>query len=120
MAFSTINPGGEPQTTPVWCNVKGVHIWVNSVRGRRKDKNIERHPRISILAVDPNDNYSYPAIQGVVEEVTEQVGIDQIEELARLYTSHDRYYGGFQKAEQAHKEVRVIFKILPTRVHTSG
>ncbi len=120
VAFTTIMPDGQPQTTPVWCNAKGDHVWINSARGRIKDRNINRDPRVSILAVDPSDNYRYLVIRGIVGEITEEGAVDHIHELARLYTEHEGYYGYFQPAEQAQKEVRVIYKIQPTRILSSG
>lgn len=46
VTFTTIMPDGQPQSTIVWCNSDGDHILVNSVAGRRKDKNIRRDPRV--------------------------------------------------------------------------
>lgn len=119
-AFTTLMPDGEPQTTPVWCNARGKYIWINSVRGRIKDKNIRRDPRVSILAVDPEDSYRFISIRGIVEEITEEGAVDHIDELARLYTEHPGFYGYFRSAEQAQKEVRVIYKILPTHIYQTG
>jgi PPOX class probable F420-dependent enzyme len=116
VSLTTIMPDGSPQSTPVWCNARGDVIWINTARGRQKDKNMKRDPRVSILVLDPTNNYRYISIWGAVSEVTESGAVDHIHELARLYTDHQGYYGYFQDAKLESKETRVIYKIKPTRI----
>ncbi len=116
VSLTTIMPDGSPQSTPVWCNAGGDLIWINTARGRQKDKNMMRDPRVSILAMDPTNSYRYISIRGAVSEVTESSAVDHIHELARLYTDHQGYYGYFQDAKLESQETRVIYKIQPTRI----
>lgn len=120
VTFTTIMPDGRPQSTIVWCNSDDEYVLVNSAAGRRKDKNIRRDPRVTILSLDPNDVYRWLEIRGVVEEITEEGGVDHIDELARLYTNTPSYYGYVTPAEQAPKETRVIYKIRPEKVLAFG
>jgi PPOX class probable F420-dependent enzyme len=120
VTFTTIMPDGQPQSTIVWCNSEGDHVLVNSVVGRRKDKNVRRDPRVTIMALDPKDAYRWLEIRGVVEELTEEGGVDHIDELARLYENTPAYYGHVTPAEVANRETRVIYKIRPVRVQTKG
>ncbi len=46
--LATLMPDGSPQVTPVWCDFDGVHVRVNSAKGRRKDRNMRRDPRVSL------------------------------------------------------------------------
>ena len=120
VSLTTIMADGSPQSTPVWCNSRGDTIWINTAKGRVKDRNMRRDPRICILAVDPSDNYRYLSVRGSIIEVTEEGAVDHIDELARLYTDHEGYYGYFTDADLASKQTRVIFKIQPTRIlHSS-
>ena len=38
--LATLMPDGRPQVTPVWCDVDGDFVVVNSAKGRRKDRNM--------------------------------------------------------------------------------
>ncbi len=120
ITFTTIMPDNQPHSTIVWCNSDEEYVLVNSVVGRVKDKNIRRDPRITLLALDPNDAYRWIEVQGEVEEIEEEGAVDHIDELARLYMKTPSYYGHVTPAEQAPKETRVIYKIRPTKVLAFG
>jgi len=51
----TLMPNGDPQVTPVWCDRDGRHVLVNSARGRQKDRNMARDPRVA-LSIAQNDD----------------------------------------------------------------
>jgi PPOX class probable F420-dependent enzyme len=104
----------------VWCNSDEEHVLVNSVIGRRKDKNIRRDPRITLLALDPDDPYRWIEVRGQVEQIVEEGAVDHIDALARLYANTPGYYGHVTPAEQAPKETRVIYKIRPVKVLAFG
>ena len=120
VTFTTIMPDGQPQSTIVWCNSAGDRVLVNSTVGRRKDKNIRRDPRVTIMALDPGNAFRWLEIRGTVEEISEEGGVEHIDELARLYSGSPGYYGHVAPAEQAAKETRVIYKIRPDRVLAFG
>ena len=120
VTFTTIMPDGQPQSTIVWCNSDDDHILVNSVAGRRKDKNIRRDPRVTIMALDPKDAYGWLEVRGIVEEITEVGGVDHIDELARLYENTPAFYGYVTPNRVANQETRVIYKIRPVRVQATG
>ena len=114
VALSTVSPQGQPQTTVVWCDYDGTHVRINTARGRLKDKNMLANPKVSLLAVDPENPYRWIEVRGTVE-LTEEGAVEHIHSLSKLYTGQ-RYYGGFAPAELEHKQTRVIGKITPTRV----
>jgi len=120
VTFTTIMPDGQPQSTIVWCNSDQQHVLVNSVAGRRKHKNIQHDPRVTLLALDPNDAYRWIEIRGVVDEITEKGGVDHIDELARLYEGAPSFFGHIAEAERANAETRIIFKIRPVKVQAAG
>ena len=47
-SLSTLMPDGSPQVTPVWFDYDGDRIRINSARGRVKDKNMRRDPRVAL------------------------------------------------------------------------
>lgn len=112
--LATLLPSGAPQATPVWCDFDGAYVLVNSARGRVKDRNIRRDPRVSLVILDPDNPYRYLGIQGRVVEITEEGADAHIDRLAKKYLGVDRY------PYRQPGEVRVIYKIKPERVSTLG
>ena len=51
----TVMPDGQPQTTPVWCDRHDGFIFVNMMKGFRKEKNMRLNPKVPLLAYDPNN-----------------------------------------------------------------
>jgi hypothetical protein len=43
-SLGTLMPDGSPQVTPVWCDIEGDLVIVNTAKGRQKDKNMRRDP----------------------------------------------------------------------------
>ena len=112
--LATLMPDGSPQVTPVWCDFDGTHVRINSAKGRRKDLNIRREPRVSLSLCDPDNPYRYLEIRGEVVDISE-VGADaHIDQLAHKYLGVDEYPN--RRAE----EVRVIYKIAPERFTKMG
>ena len=71
-SLGTVMPDGRPQVTPVWCDLEGDLVVFNSAKGRQKDRNVRRDPRVAIAIVDPENPYRYLEIRGRVVEITEQ------------------------------------------------
>jgi PPOX class probable F420-dependent enzyme len=110
--LATLMPDGRPQVTPVWCDFDGTHIRINTAKGRQKDRNMRRDPRVSLSLMDPDNPYRYIEIRGRVAEITEDGADAHIDSLAKKYLGVDTYpYRG-------PNEVRVMYKIEPE--HTSG
>ena len=120
VSFTTMMPDGQPQATPVWCSYDGTHILVNTAKGRRKDKNVRANPKVAVLAIDPQNPYRYLEVRGEVVEITEEGGVDHINQLAQMYVGKSQYYGGFAPAEAAERETREILKIKPLSTTSMG
>src|SRR6266852_1827675 len=58
-SLGTVMPDGRPQVTPVWCDFDGQHVMFNSARGRQKDRNVRRDPRVALAIIDPDNPYRY-------------------------------------------------------------
>jgi PPOX class probable F420-dependent enzyme len=109
--LATLNADGTPQVTPVWVDYDGKHILVNSARGRRKDKNMERNRAVALSIQDPDNPYRYMEVRGRVEEITEEGADQHIDKMAKKYMGVDTY------PYRQSSEVRVLYKIKPE--HTS-
>jgi hypothetical protein len=110
-SLGTLMPDGRPQVTPVWCDFDGEHIIFNSAKGRQKDRNVRRDPRVALAIIDPDNPYRYLEIRGKVVEITEQGADAHIDKMAKKYLGQDKY--PFRQPG----EVRVLYKIKPE--HTS-
>ncbi len=112
--LATVMPDGSPQVTPVWFDWDGSHIRINSAKGRVKDRNMRRTPKVALAILDPDNPYRHLAVRGRVVEMTEQGADDHIDALAKKYLGQDRY------PYRRPGEVRVIYKIQPERVAVMG
>lgn len=113
-ALTTLMPDGSPQTTPVWVDTDGEYVIFNSAKGRQKDRNVRRDPRVALAIVDPDNPYRYLEVRGKVAEITEQGADAHIDKMAKKYLGQDKYpyrQGG---------EVRVIYKVRPEHTTTMG
>jgi PPOX class probable F420-dependent enzyme len=112
--LATVGRDGAPQVTPVWVDYDGTHVRINTARGRVKDKNLQRNPKVALSAQDPDNPYRYVQVRGRVVEMTEKDADTHIDALSKKYTGRDKY------ANRRPGEVRVIVKILPEKVQSMG
>ena len=112
--LATLNADGSPQVTPVWVDFDGTNILVNTARGRVKDRNLQREPRVALSVLDPENPYRYLGIQGRVVEMTEQGADAHIDKMAKKYLNKDTY------PFRAPGEKRVLVKIKPEKVHANS
>jgi PPOX class probable F420-dependent enzyme len=113
-ALTTLMPDGSPQTTPVWVDTDGEYLIFNSAKGRQKDRNVRRDPRVALAIIDPDNPYRYLEVRGKVAEITEQGADAHIDKMAKKYLGQDKY--PYRQAS----EVRVIYKIRPEHTTTMG
>jgi len=112
--LATVGRDGAPQVTPVWVDYDGAHVRINTARGRVKDQNLQRNPKVALSAQDPDNPYRYVQVRGRVVEMTEKDADAHIDALSKKYTGRDKY------ANRRPGEVRVIVKILPEKVQSMG
>ena len=62
--LATLMPDGRPQVSPVWCDLDGSTIRINSAKGRVKDKNMRRNKKVALSIFDPDNPYRHLAVQG--------------------------------------------------------
>ena len=112
--LATLMPDGSPQVTPVWVDYDGNHVIVNSARGRQKDKNMQRNAKVALSILDPDNPYRYLEIRGKVDDITEQGAEAHIDKMAQKYLGKDKY------PYRRDGEVRVLYKVLPTKTTQMG
>jgi PPOX class probable F420-dependent enzyme len=112
--LATVMPDGSPQISPVWFEYEGDHIVINSAKGRVKDQNMRRDPRVGIDIMDPDNPYRHLSIRGRVVDITENGADAHIDKLTKKYIGQDTY------PYRSAGEVRVIYKIQPERTYAMG
>jgi PPOX class probable F420-dependent enzyme len=112
--LTTLMPDGSPQASPVWVDLDGDTIVINSAQGRVKDKNMRRDPRVAISAVDPENPYKALMLRGRVVDITTQGADKHIDSMAKKYLGKDKY--PFARPG----EVRVVYRIQPETVTAMG
>jgi hypothetical protein len=113
-------PDGQPQTTPVWCNLDGDDVLINTMQQFRKAKNMKLNPRVTLLAFRLKNPLVNIEVRGRVVEMTEQGALDHLNELNMLYTGEPAFFGDAIDAELSHKYTPLKVRIRPTRVRVEG
>ena len=112
--LATVNADGSPQVTPVWVDFDGTNVVINTAKGRLKDRNMKRDPRVALAVSDPANPYRYVQVRGRVSDITENGGDAHIDKMAKKYLNQDTY--PYRQAG----EVRVIYRITPEHVQAYG
>ena len=107
-ALTTMMPDGQPQTQVMWVHCDDDHILINTEVHRRKFKNVEADPRVTVMIWEASNPYVFAEVRGrVVETVTGEAALTSINSLSHKYTGKDY-------APEIESE-RVVLKIAPDR-----
>ncbi len=88
---ATLESDGAPQTSPVWVDHDdGEALLFNTLRGRRKERNLRADPRVAVSVTDPDDPYRYLMVRGEAT-LTKDGAREHIDELAREYLGVEEY-----------------------------
>ncbi len=110
--LATLMPDGSPQVTPVWVDLEGGRILVNTAEGRAKPRNVRRDPRVAISIARQDNPYASAFIRGRVVEIRHEGADELMDKLAKKYLDQDRYPWR-QPGEQ-----RLIMVIEPDHVNS--
>ncbi|GAA3488695.1 MULTISPECIES: PPOX class F420-dependent oxidoreductase [Streptomyces] len=112
ISVATIQPDGSPQVSPVWVKRDGDDVLFSTTLGRRKEKNLRRDPRVTVLLQPFDAPYSYAEIRGTAELTTEG-GQELIDELSVKYTG--KKYAEFNPTAVDDTE-RVVVRVRARKV----
>jgi PPOX class probable F420-dependent enzyme len=107
VTVGTTRRDGSVQMNPAWFEYRDGQIWLNGGPRRGWFKHMERDPRVTLLVVDPKNQFRWAQIQGHLADSTLEGGDDHIERLSQRYT------GG---AYRGPKVDRLIIRVDPERV----
>ena len=108
--IATSDPDGSPQMTQTWVDTDGKHVLINTVRGFRKLRNIERDPRVAVSILDRDDPTTYYSLAGTVISMDTEGARESIDQLSEKYT------GGPYQNYGAADQVRVLLTIRVDRI----
>ena len=112
--FATVTPDGSPLVNPMWFkwdNTAGV-IKLTHTNQRHNFRHLQKNPRVSLSITDPDNQYRYIQVRGVLDHV-------EADPTGAFYQSlHQRYRG--TTSEVRDRDVRVIMTIRPTAFKVRG
>ena len=111
VSFSTLMKDGSPHVAPVWVDIDGNTILINTAAGRVKEKNVKRDNRVALSIFDHQNPYDMVAIRGKVIELTSDGADEHIDKLAKKYFGLDKY------PYHLPDEKRIIMKIKPEKIY---
>jgi PPOX class probable F420-dependent enzyme len=114
--MTTVNPAGQPQTSPVWFLVQGESIVVFSLRGTPRTRNIAANPRVSLNLNSTPSGTEVVIIEGRAELVEGPAAHEESEYVAK-YEAAIEDLGMTPEAFAADYPVRI--HIQPTRLRAS-
>jgi len=111
---STLRPDGTIHSVPIWVDVDGDTIVLNTAEGRAWPENLRRDGRTTLTVQNLENPYEYVTIGGHVDEATSEGADAHIDKMAQKYLGQDTYPYR-QPGEQ-----RVILRITPDRVYRNA
>lgn len=110
--LATINADGMPQQSTMWYYVDGDTIVMNTLRGRVKERNLVRDPRLSFCV---EDGYDYVTLTGTATLIDDQATAQaDIRRLAIL--NHGPERGETQARETFSQQERVTIRMQVEKV----
>jgi PPOX class probable F420-dependent enzyme len=108
---ATLRRDGSIHVAPVWVDVDGDTILLNSALGRAWPANLARDPRVTLTVANRDDPSEYVSIRGRLVEQTTDGADAHIDALAKKYTGADVY------PLHSEDEQRIVLRIEPEAIH---
>jgi PPOX class probable F420-dependent enzyme len=108
--FATVASDGSPRVNPMWFlwdNDAGV-LKLTHTNQRHNFRYLQKNPQVALSIVDPDNQYRYIQLRGVIEKV-------EPDPTGGFYQSLQQRYRG-QTSEVKDRDVRVVFTIRPTGI----
>ena len=92
--IGTVDPDGNPHMTPIWIDfdTESKLFLINTVPGRRKERNLRRNPSVALSYTHDEDPRRYLSIQGEAVEFTTDGAIEHYNELAENLLRESNFY----------------------------
>ncbi len=100
---------GSVQMNPIWYDRRGDEIWLNPTVSRAWGKRLTPGRRVTLLFIDPTNQWRWAQVQGEVIEKTTEGGEQHIDDLSQRYL-------GQPYADHRADDPRQIVRVRPIRV----
>lgn len=101
-----VKADGTPHVTPVWVDIEGDDVVINTALGRAKARNIHEGSTLGFSLLDPNNPYQALAFQGKVTKITEEGADAHIDYLAKKYLGLDTY----PNRQPGERRIKIVIK----------
>jgi PPOX class probable F420-dependent enzyme len=110
--LATVRPDGSPQVNPMWFLWDGEKrvLKLTHTKERHNYRYIQRDPRVALSIADPDDQYRYLQVRGVVDSIED-------DPTGHFFQVLSQRYRGTAGAV-LDRDVRVIFTVRPTGFKT--
>lgn len=110
----TTRSDGTAHVVPVWVDVDGDRVVLNTAEGRVWPNNAQRDPRVTLTVQNLEDPYEYVQIRGRVVDWVRDGADDHIDAMSKKYLDEDDY--PYRKED----ETRVKVLVEPEKVFHYG
>ena len=107
---ASLDPDGSPNVSPVWVELNGDDIIINTALGRAKARNLASDSRVAVSLTDPDRPSDTISVRGTVVGFTTDGADAVIDRLSKKYTGIEPY------PYRREGEVRVTVTIRPDRI----
>jgi hypothetical protein len=107
--IGTKRSDGTVQMNPIWYERRGDEIWLNPATDRAWGKRLDAGKKVTLLFIDPSNQWRWAQVQGEVIEKTVEGGEEHIDDLSQ------RYLGQPYSDHQADNP-RQIVRVRPIRI----
>jgi PPOX class probable F420-dependent enzyme len=112
--LATVRQDGGPQVNPMWFLWDPAEevIKLTHTKTRHNYRYIQADPRVALSITDPDDQYRYLQVRGIVEKIEDDPTGAFYNVLSTRYRGHP--------IEVRDKDVRVIMYVRPVAFKTRG
>ena len=87
--MASLRRDGAPVSVATWYLLDGERFLVNLDEGRKRLDYLRHDPRVTLTVLDGEDWYTHVSVQGRVTELRDDVGLVDIDRIARHYTGKE-------------------------------
>jgi PPOX class probable F420-dependent enzyme len=109
--LATIRPDDTAQVNPMWFAWDGEFVKFTNTTARQKYRNVQRNPAVAMSITDPDNQYRYLEVRGVVDHI-------EPDPTGAFYVELARRYGMSDPQPPPDVADRVVIYVRPTKTST--
>ncbi|MDP9266678.1 MAG: PPOX class F420-dependent oxidoreductase [Chloroflexota bacterium] len=113
--LATLNADGSSQQTVMWYLIEDDELLFNTKRGRKKQRNLERDPRVSLCI---GDGYRFVTVSGTARELSDPATAQA--DIRRLAARYSGEPSAEQQMQRFSREERISYRVRIGRILSMG